>query len=168
MPEGPPYFQLIEGDLYMSPSPSFFHQSIIGNLYHLLRSYLAHHPIGKVQIAPSDVELNDQNVFQPDLYYVSNERGDILTRQGPVGAPDLVVEILSPKTLSLDLGAKRLVYARSGVKEMWALHPDDEKVDIFRFEQDADRPAVTLKGKGSITSPLFPGLEIPLPQIFER
>ncbi len=168
MPEGPPYFQLIEGDLYMSPSPNFFHQSIIGNLYHVLRSYLAKHPIGKAQIAPSDVELNDQNVFQPDLYYVANERRDILTRQGPVGAPDLVVEILSPRTLSLDLGAKRLVYARSGVKEMWALDPDDEKVEIFRFEQDVDRPTVTLKGKGSITSPLFPGLEIPLVQVFER
>ena len=168
MPEGPPYFQLIEGDLYMSPSPSFFHQSIIGNLYHILRSYLVDHPIGKAQIAPSDVELNDQNVFQPDLYYVSNERREILTRQGPVGAPDLVVEILSPRTLSLDLGAKRLVYARSGVKEMWALYPDDEKVEIFRFEQDVDRPAVTLQGKSSITSPLFPGLEIPLVQVFER
>jgi Uma2 family endonuclease len=168
MPEGPPYFQLIEGDIHMSPSPNFFHQTILTNLVVLIRAYLKTHPIGKVQVAPSDVELNDTNVYQPDLYFIRNERLDILTEQGPVGAPDLVVEILSPRTAQLDVGAKRLVYARSGVKEMWVLHPDEEKVEIFRFDQDADRPSATLRGDDSLESALLPGFSVPLAKVFER
>ena len=74
LPEGPPYYQLIEGDLYMAPSPDRFHQDILGNLYFILRSYLENHPLGSVHLAPSDVQLTDLNVYQPDLYYVSRTR----------------------------------------------------------------------------------------------
>src|SRR5438093_2556066 len=73
LPEGPPYYQLIEGELYMAPSPERYHQDILGNLYLILRSYLEKRPLGSVHLAPSDVCLSDINVFQPDLYYVRSE-----------------------------------------------------------------------------------------------
>src|SRR5436189_3310853 len=128
LPEGPPFYQLIEGDLYMAPSPDRFHQDILGNLYVIIRGHLAKHPAGSVHLAPSDVQLTDLNVFQPDLYYVTTARRGILTELGAQGAPDLVVEILSPKTAKLDSGVKREIYARSGVEEMWVVDPAARKV----------------------------------------
>src|ERR1043166_885368 len=85
LPEGPPYYQLIEGDLYMAPSPDRFHQDILGNLHFILRSYLEKSPLGSVHLAPSDVQLTDLNIYQPDLYYVCRARRAILKHHGPGG-----------------------------------------------------------------------------------
>src|SRR6266576_6571881 len=102
----------------MAPAPDRLHQDVLGNLYVIIRGHLERFPLGSVHLAPSDVHLTDLNVYQPDLYYVTSARKAILTRRGARGAPDLVVEILSPKTAKLDTGLKREVYARSGVEEM--------------------------------------------------
>ena len=99
-------------------SPNRLHQSISIALSARIYNYLQAHPIGEVYTAPSDVELDAGNVFEPDLYFVSRERAGILTTQGASGAPDLVVEILSPSTARLDLEKKREVYLRSGVREL--------------------------------------------------
>ncbi len=69
MPEGPPYYQLVEGELIMAPSPSSFHQEIAGNIYFLLRQHVVKHRLGKVCIAPLDVYLSETNVFQPDVFF---------------------------------------------------------------------------------------------------
>src|ERR1051326_985041 len=130
LPEGPPYYQLIEGDLYMAPSPDRFHQDILGNLHFIMRSHLEKRPSGSVHLAPSDVQLTELNIYQPDLYYVSNARRAILNEQGARGAPDLVVEILSPKTAKLDRGVKREIYARSGVEEMGIVDPALKKIEV--------------------------------------
>jgi Uma2 family endonuclease len=168
LPEGPPYYQLIEGDLYMAPSPDLFHQDVLGNLYHLLRLYLADHPIGSVHIAPSDVQFTDLNIFQPDLYFVSKSRKSILSKQGAEGAPDLVVEVLSPKTAKLDKGLKRDVYARTGVDEMWIVDPAAKRIHVFRLDESAKEPAAVFSGRQSITSRLFPGLKIPVAKVFQQ
>src|ERR1043165_6802399 len=128
LPEGPPYYQLIEGDLYMAPSPDRFHQDILGNLHFILRSHLEKSRSGSLHLAPSDVQLTNLNIFQPDLYYVSNTRKAILTDRGARGAPDLIVEILSPMSAKLDRGVKRELYARSGVEEMWIVDPAVKKI----------------------------------------
>lgn len=168
MPEGPPYFQLIEGDLYMSPSPNFFHQSIIWNLAAAIDRYLEKHPCGVARFAPSDVELSEISVFQPDLYFVANERRHILTEQGIAGAPDLVVEVLSLRTEAYDRGAKRLVYARSGVKELWFIDPDDRAVDVYDFTKSVDEPAAKLVGDDLLRSSVLSGFELPLKQLFKK
>jgi Uma2 family endonuclease len=167
MPEGPPYFQLVEGKLYMSPSPNFFHQSVAGNIYFLLRGYLKRHPRGKVAIAPSDVQLDFVNVHQPDVYFVSNERLDIIQEQGPVGAPDLVIEVLSRSTARLDKGPKLRVYARSGVRELWLVDKDKKQVAVYRFEKNIEAPVAILSGKQKLATPLLPGLSLPLTKVFE-
>ena len=168
LPEGPPYYQLIEGDLFMAPSPGLFHQGILGNLYYVLRTYLEKRPLGEVYFAPSDVHLSDLNVYQPDLYFVSNSRKSILSDQGTDGAPDLVVEILSPKTAKLDKGMKRSVYARTGVEELWIVDPELKEVHIYRLEKSADTPAAVCRLKHKIETPLFPGLKISVAKIFQR
>src|SRR5687767_11781314 len=98
LPDAPPYYQLIEGELYMSPSPSFFHQHIITNLARLFLRYLDEKDIGKIFFAPLDTFLTDLNVYQPDVSFVSNARKSILKADGIDGAPDFVIEILSPRT----------------------------------------------------------------------
>lgn len=167
LPEGPPYYQLIEGDLYMAPSRERVHQDILGNLYYILRSHLEKCPLGSVHLAPSDVQLTDLNIYQPDLYYVSNPRRAILTDQGARGAPDLIVEILSPKTAKLDRGVKREIYARSGVEEMWIVDPAVKKILIYRFATTIDVPVGTFGVRQKFESPLFPGFKIDPSRVFE-
>ncbi|NBV23260.1 MAG: Uma2 family endonuclease [Proteobacteria bacterium] len=167
LPEGPPHFQLVEGKLFMTPSPEFYHQSVAGNIYFLLRDFLRSHPLGKVAIAPSDVQLDFVNVHQPDVYFVSNERLGILTKQGPVGAPDLMVEVLSKSTARLDKGPKLRVYARSGVKELWLVDKEKKEVAIYRFAEAIGEPVAVVRGRQLLTTPVLPGLKLKLTEVFE-
>jgi Uma2 family endonuclease len=167
MPEGPPYFQLVEGKLFMTPSPEFYHQSVAFNLAYRLRRFLESNPLGKITIAPSDVQLDFVNVHQPDVYFISNERLNILTKQGPVGAPDLVVEVLSRSTARLDKGPKLRVYARSGVKELWLVDKEKKEVAVYRFAENISEPVATVRGRQKLTSPLLPGLKLALAEVFE-
>lgn len=168
LPEGPPHFQLVEGKLYMTPSPEYYHQSVAGNIYHLLRCHLTGHPVGKVAISPSDVQFDFVNIYQPDVYFISKERLNILTKQGPIGAPDLVVEVLSRSTARLDKGQKLRVYARSGVKELWLVDKERKEVAVYRFAEDISEPVVTVRGRQKLATPLLPGLKLALAEVFEE
>jgi len=166
IPEGPPYFELIHGELFMSPSPGRRHQEIATNLIGILWSFLKQKPVGKLISAPSDVVLSPELVLEPDLYFVSKDRLDILSERGVDGAPDLVVEILSPSTATLDLGDKKLAYAHAGVKEMWILCPQREMLSIYDFSRSREDAVVTHTGDATATTPLLPGLVISLPEVF--
>ena len=168
LPETGPRYQLIEGYLYMAPAPNRFHQDVSRNLMITLANYLSIHPIGVLYDAPFDVYLTDIDVFQPDLLIVLNENRGILTEAGAEGAPDFVVEVLSPKTRQLDLVNKKRVYARMGVKELWIIDPDQKELALYRFDQDPIEPMAKLGGQEEVSSPLLPGLAIRLPDIFRR
>ena len=166
LPEGGPRYQLIEGELYMSPSPNRFHQVIVRNVFRVLDAHLTEHPTGALYFAPLDVHLTQHDVFQPDVLYVSNERADILVDEGVRGAPDLVVEVLSPGAQQIDRDLKRKAYAAAGVEEMWIVDPSDKSVSIHRLMENAEEP-VAVHHKGiSFESPLFPGLLIDCAEIF--
>ena len=168
LPENGPRYQLIEGELYMAPAPNRYHQDISRNLEYILLEYLDDHPIGKLYHAPFDVYLDEHNVFQPDIVVVLNERLSILTDAGAEGAPNFVVEILSPKTARLDRDNKRAVYARSGVQELWIIGPDSQTIEVFNLPQDAARPLVIHHAAARFSSALFPGLEFDAVRIFAR
>jgi Uma2 family endonuclease len=168
LPDSPPYQQLIEGELYMSPSPSWFHQQIVLNLADIFLHYLRKKRIGKLCIAPLDTFLTDLNVYQPDILFVSNERKGILKEEGVDGAPDFVVEVLSPRTAKYDRGAKRDIYGRTGVQELWIVDPELKAIQVFRFQESADAPVATYGLKQKLRSPLFPGLIVPVADIFRR
>jgi Uma2 family endonuclease len=168
MPEGPPYFQLIEGDLFMSPSPNRFHQHILGSLHLLIGPFVRKEKLGEFHVAPSDVVLSETNVFHPDLYFVSRARRSVLTEQGVEGAPDLVVEILSPGTARNDKGAKRKVYSRTGVGELWLVDPDASEITVYRFEESPDEPVAVLGRRQTLKTPLLPGLKIRVADVFRR
>jgi Uma2 family endonuclease len=126
MPETGPRYQLIEGDLIMSPAPNRYHQDISRNLGFLLLKYLEKHPIGRLYHAPFDVYLGPHNVFQPDIVFVAKERSSIFTKAGAEGAPNLVIEILSPRTAYLDKDPKRkLTLARASKNcGFWTRRPN--------------------------------------------
>lgn len=150
----------------MSPSPNRFHQDISRNLLVILANWLREHPIGVIYVAPFDVEFTEHDVFQPDILFVSNERKSILTKAGASGAPDLVVEILSPSTSSVDRGAKKKQYAKSGVRELWIIDPEARTIQVFDLQRDVDRPSANYSESDAITSACFPGWEGPVSEIF--
>jgi Uma2 family endonuclease len=168
LPETGPRYQLIQGDLYMAPAPNRFHQEISRNLGFELHSYLKHNPIGKLFDAPFDVYLDEINVFQPDIIIVLNERLGILTEEGAEGAPDLVVEILSPKTRRLDLANKKQEYARAGVKELWIIDPEPRTVTMHRFNPDGSDMVTELDENQILKSPLLPGWSLLASALYER
>src|SRR5579862_5059484 len=144
LPEAGPRYQLIDGDLHMAPSPNLFHQEISHNFAYLLQIYLDQNPIGKVVSAPLDVFLTETNVYQPDVLFVSKKNLHLLKDDGVHGAPDLVIEILSPSSARLDLGPKKRVYARCGVLEFWVVYPEELKVFFYNLRESESEPENTL------------------------
>jgi Uma2 family endonuclease len=167
LPEGGPRYQLIEGDFVMAPSPRGHHQNITGRIFRRLCDWVEKNDAGVVMIAPFDVYLDDNNVYQPDVLFIAKARlDDVYQDDGVHGAPDLAVEVLSPGTARLDKDAKRRVYARAGVAEMWLIDPELRSMQIYRFAENPDRPVAYLELGDTLTTPLLPGFSAPLEKIY--
>ncbi len=163
--------ELIDGEHYVTPSPSIRHQEISGRLHLLIGAWLEEHPVGKIFFAPLDVLLSKFDVVEPDLLYVSNERAaTLLAGQHVTGAPDLVVEIGSPATRKRDETIKRRLYERSGVVEYWIVDPDIDAIRVYCRVGDRFARAVELSREGGdvLTTTLLRGLEIPLSRLFRE
>lgn len=132
----------------------------------LLFVHLQQHPTGEVYAAPSDVQLGPEDVYQPDLYYVSHERSGILNDQGANGAPDLVIEILSPSTARLDLKQKREVYLDAGVRELWFIYPNEGRIVIHESSAGEEPKVRTVERGETLTTDLLPGLSIVTEEVF--
>ena len=158
LPENGPRYQLIEGELFIAPAPNRYHQDITFNLEYILHEYLEEYPIRKLYHASFDVYLDEHNVFQPDIVFVSKARLSILTNAGAEGAPDFVVEILSPKTAQLDRVQKRQVYTRAGVQELWIINPERKEIEVYLLAKDAVTPVAVYHEKDEFGSAFFPGL----------
>lgn len=168
MPAGPPYYQLVEGELIMAPSPSSFHQDIALNIAFLLRQHVRKHRLGKVCIAPLDVFLSDTNVFQPDVFFLSTRSLPLLQADGVHGAPDLVVEIVSPSNGLLETKRKRPIYAQHGVREEWLIEPTLQQIHCYDFATDVAKPRRILDNNETFETPLLPGLVIEAAEVFQR
>jgi Uma2 family endonuclease len=168
LPETGPRYQLIQGDLYMAPAPNRFHQEISRNLQFELHSYLKRNPIGKLFDAPFDVYLDEMNVFQPDIIIVLDGRLGILTEDGAEGAPNLVIEILSPKTRRLDLVNKKQEYARAGVEELWIIDPEPRTITIHQFASDGVEKIRQIVQEEMLSTELLPGFSLVVATLFER
>jgi Uma2 family endonuclease len=160
--------EIIDGEHYVTPSPNTSHQTIIVRLLSAVSRYLESHPAGAVFVAPFDVVFSDLNVVEPDLLYVSRERQGVVTQAHIKGAPDLVVEILSPGTRKTDEITKRKLYERFDVQEYWVVDPELEAIKVYRrsgagFGRAAE---LTLERADALTTPLLPGLSVPLAEVF--
>lgn len=160
--------ELIEGEHYVTPSPTTRHQRVLGDIFASLRRYLQTRPIGVVYFAPCDVVLSEQDVVQPDLLYISEARAHIVTDKNIQGAPDLVVEIVSESSRRLDELTKRKFYERFGVEEYWIVDPELDTMKIYTRSGDAfERARELSKETGdTLESALFPGLSLALAELF--
>ena len=160
--------EIIDGEHHVTPSPNTKHQAVSMNLAAILWTYLKVHPIGAVFAAPFDVVFSDRDIVEPDLLYISRERSSVVTDQHVRGAPDLVVEILSPGTRTTDEVTKRTLYERWGVNEYWVVDPERDAIAIHRIVEGAfARVADLAAGAGdTLTTPLLPGFAAPLAAVF--
>ena len=160
--------EIIDGEHHVTPSPNTKHQVIVGNLYMLLHTYLKAHAIGVVFPAPFDVVFSDLDVVEPDLLYISRERRGVLTDTHVRGAPDLVVEILSPGTRKTDEIVKRRLYEHCDVQEYWVVDPELDAITIHRRAGNVFSCLAGLSAErhDELTSPLLPGFCAPLTEVF--
>ncbi|MCW8139554.1 MAG: Uma2 family endonuclease [Planctomycetota bacterium] len=166
LPEGGPRYQLIEGELVpMTPAPSFRHQALVSELVSRLRPFVRSRGLGDVVASPIDVYLGEHDVFQPDVLFVSTARADRIAQDGVRGAPDLVVEVLSPSTRHLDLGHKKRAWARHGVIEYWVVDPEDETLTVYELQ--GGRPEGRTRSQGVIESSLLPGFSLDVREYFQ-
>lgn len=165
LPAAGPRFRLVDGELLrMTPAPPYRHQALVWELGTRLRVHARAGGLGIVVGAPIDVFLGDLDVFQPDLLFLSRDHLDRVAEDGVHGAPDLAVEVLSPSTRHLDLGAKRKTYARDGVVEHWVVDP--EALAITVYDLGAVLAHRTLTGDALLASPLLPGFELQVSSLF--
>jgi len=134
LPDDGNRYEAIDGELYVTPAPSIRHQRISMRLTLILNGMLVEPGLGELFFAPTGVEfpVTEEGV-QPDLLFVSNERRGILADPWIRGAPDLVIEILSPTTAHRDRGVKRKLYDRQGVSVYWIVDPDARAIEVWTF-----------------------------------
>ena len=162
--------ELIDGEHYVTPSPNLRHQRVSGNIHLLIGNWLEDHPIGQLYYAPFDVVFSMYDVVEPDLLYLSNARAaEVLTAANVRGVPELVIEIGSPSTRRRDETVKRRLYERSGVSEYWFVEPDGDVMRVYRREGETFGGASELSREAGdmLTTPLLPGLDIPLSRVFK-
>ena len=159
-------YELIDGDLILAPAPTTPHQRVLLNLAVSLASFVRDNALGEVFIAPTDVYLSDTNVVQPDLLFVAAGRADIITEPNIHGAPDLVVEVASPSTEAMDRNIKMGLYARYGVAEYWIVQPVAGTVEQLQLEDGVLVVRERYNRAETLTSPLFPGLQVDLGRVF--
>jgi len=171
LPEDQLRHELIDGEHVVTPSPNTGHQEISIRLFRALDSHVEQHRMGQVLYAPFDVKFSPFTVLVPDLVYFTAERyARVVNEKHATAAPDLVVEILSPGTRRRDRGRKRAVYEREGAQEYWIVDPEAQSITALRRPRaDAgltDVTTLTVDAHGELESPLFPGLRIPLRDVF--
>jgi Uma2 family endonuclease len=156
-------YEILEGELYVTPPPNVEHQRISRNLL-LVLSRLSLD--GEVLCAPLGVRLGDEDVFEPDLVVILREHSDRIGAQVIEGAPDIVIEILSPGSARRDLGPKREKYREAGVPEYWIVDPASSSVEVLALRDKAYVRHGVFKKSEILRSALLPELEVALAEVF--
>jgi Uma2 family endonuclease len=159
-------YELIEGELFMVPSPGLSHQKLVGKLYRLLSEFVEGRNLGVVIVGPFDVVLSEEDVVQPDILFLSGDRIQLLTERNLQGPPDLVIEVLSPATAQRDRELKGKLYARAGVQEYWLVDPQERSIQVLVLREEGYQTAGIYREGSSLTSPLLPGLKLEVVGVF--
>lgn len=165
LPDDGRRYEIIEGELYEMPAPSVDHAITIMNLI-LLLAPAVQALGGRVLTVPLDVFFEGANPVQPDLVVMLPGWSGMLAQRGPQGAPDLLIEILSPSNRGHDLLTKRALYARAGLREYWIVDPAGQSVEVLTLDRDAFHTVQTASGDDAVISSLLDGSAFPVPAIF--
>jgi Uma2 family endonuclease len=168
IPDEYPRYELLEGEMVEMVSPTSRHQRIAFRLARLLEAHCEAQRLGEVFIAPLDVILSRNVVVQPDILFISEARRAELIGERITGAPDLMVEILSPATSARDFNLKRKLYARHGVKEYWIVDPDDETIEVQRLQGNVFSTLALYEKGQTLSSPILEGLAMDVRPVFSE
>lgn len=156
--------EIVEGEEYMTPAPNPDHQTVVLKVARRLSDHAEAHHLGRVFVAPTDVVLSKHSIVEPDVFFVSQDRTGMIGAKNIRGAPDLVVEASSPSTSAFDRGAKRDLYAKSGVREYWIIDLAAQTVELQEF--GSPRRVRIYKEGQSFESALLPGLTVRVDDVF--
>ncbi|MEW6096509.1 MAG: Uma2 family endonuclease [bacterium] len=160
-------YEVIGGRLIMTPAPIPYHQRISRKLERILEDFVIDNDLGEVFDAPCDVVLSDTDVVQPDIFFIAKDKAHIITDTYINGAPDLIIEILSPTSTSKDTVIKKRLYLKSKIKEYWIVDPLEKEIQIWHIKGDLYRLIGNYKEKDDIVkSELLKGLKFTLKEIF--
>ena len=166
LPDDGNRYEIIAGVLYMTPAPGTGHQSISARVVTFLVTHVEFAGLGRVFAAPVDVELAPDTVVQPDIVVVLSANLHRITPSRIIGAPDLVVEILSPGTAGYDRREKQDAYARSGVGEYWIVDPGAQTVELLTLDQGGYRSHGVFRGQARLPSSVVT-LPVPIERFFQ-
>lgn len=159
-------YEVIDGELFVTPAPTTRHQLISQQLEEILAPFIRSNGLGIMIHAPYDVVLSEHDILQPDILFVSERRRSIVEEKFVRGAPDLVVEILSPSTASRDREAKAKRYATFGVRELWLVDPEAKTVDVLVNAGEGFERYALFCTADTARSPILPGLEFAVAPVF--
>jgi Uma2 family endonuclease len=165
LPDDGRRYEIIEGDLYEMPSPTWAHAVTIANLM-LLLGPIVQSIGGWLLSAPLDTFFRGADPVQPDILAILPGSRAVGHGRGVEGPPDLVIEVLSPSNRGHDLLTKRLLYARAGVREYWIVDPMERVVEVLTLEGDAFHTVQVASGDEAVSSKLLPDATLPLAAIF--
>jgi Uma2 family endonuclease len=165
LPDDGKRYELFDGELIVSPAPIPQHQGVSWECGNFLAQAVSA-GWGRAFAAPIEVHFSSHRVVQPDLLFIRRERLHIIGKKQIEGAPDLVVEILSPRSRKADLGWKLTLYAQGGVPFYWVLDPVARTVRVYRLEEGAYIAEPILRPGQMLTCPLFPGIAAAVTRLF--
>ncbi|HEU0300107.1 MAG TPA: Uma2 family endonuclease [Longimicrobium sp.] len=141
LPDDGNRYEVIAGELYVTPAPETPHQVVSGRFFLEMANFaMKEHHLGEVLYAPLDVLFGEGDYLEPDIVFLRNEHTHYRTRRAVEGPPDLIIEIVSRSTARQDRGIKRERYAHFGVPEYWIIDADRRRVEVYRLQEDPDRP----------------------------
>ena len=159
-------YELLDGELVLAPAPRTTHQVVQNNISWRMSQFVSAQDLGTVFNAPTDVVLAGTNIVQPDIVFVSHESAHIIEENDIQGAPDLVVEVLSPSTASRDRGYKRTLYARHGVKEYWMAGVESATITVLVLGEQGFEVYGTFGEGETFSSPTLEGFEVDIDVVF--
>lgn len=166
LPEGT-LAELFGGQIILSATPSIRHAFAKSRLLSALHQRIESEQAGLLLPGPVDLRLGPETALQPDVVFVARERFGILGKQEIDGAPDLVVEILSPSTGHYDLTRKRRIYEESSVREYWIVDPAEQTVEVLALTDSGYQTAARVRGEGRAASALLDGFSVDAAKLFE-
>lgn len=166
LPDDGRRYEILDGELSMSPSPQTLHQRVLLNLGFELHAHVRRRKLGEIFLAPYDVVLTAHDIVSPDLIFVANANRSIVTTRNIRGVPDLLIEIISPNRPALDTRKKKSTYQRCRVPNYWILDPVKQSL-IEYVLADAEYEARSEKSASAIlTSSIFPKLKLRLDRVW--
>ena len=164
-------YELLGGELFRVPAPTTRHQRVSQRFELVLFNHVETHELGEILHAPIDVVFGqgcEREVAQPDIVFVARDRAHIVTEAEIAGAPDLVIEILSPGTEARDRSYKKTLYARYGVREYWIVDPNANTVEVYALAAQGYGAPRVYSGVDTLQSSVLLELRIPLEDVFRQ